>query len=171
MKTVYLSLGSNLGDRESYLRAALDQLSAAGLRLNRQSSIYETDPRDREDQPKFLNMVVEMETALFPMQLLSRLQKIERDLGRRRVIDKGPRTIDIDILFYGRSIVTTERLTIPHPRLEQRRFVLEPLAELAPDLRHPVSGRKVRELLRVVGEQGVRTWGAKKEPDAGQAPG
>jgi 2-amino-4-hydroxy-6-hydroxymethyldihydropteridine diphosphokinase len=171
LKTVYLSLGSNLGDREAYLRQALQRLSGQGMLLAGKSSIYETDPQDLEDQPQFLNMVVEIETALFPMQLLSRTQRIERELGRERRTDKGPRTIDIDILFYGRFVIATDRLQIPHPRIEQRRFVLEPLAELAPNLRHPVSGKSVKELLRGVGAQGVRQWITKKEPGTGQAPG
>lgn len=171
MKTVYLSLGSNLGDREGYLRQALELLPGPGMLLTRRSSIYETDPRDREDQPQFLNMAVEIETALFPMQVLSRTQKIERELGRERLRDKGPRTIDIDILFYGRFVITTDRLQIPHPRIERRRFVLEPLAELAPHLRHPVSGKSVKELLRGVAAQGVRQWISKKEPGTGQVPG
>jgi 7,8-dihydro-6-hydroxymethylpterin-pyrophosphokinase len=116
-------------------------------------------------------MAVEIETVLFPMQLLSRTQKIERELGRERLTDKGPRTIDIDILFYGRFVIHTDRLQIPHPRIEQRRFVLEPLVELAPHLRHPVSGKSINELLRGVGAQGVRQWISKKEPGTGQAPG
>lgn len=159
MKTVYLSLGSNLGDREATLRRALDALAAAGVALRHVSSIYETEPRDLLDQPWFLNLVAECETDLFPRQLLTRTQRVEQDLGRQRVIAKGPRTIDIDILLFGNSVVRTEGLTIPHPRLDERRFVLEPLAELAPDLRHPVSRRTVRELLGGVMDQRIRKLG------------
>lgn len=171
MKTVYLSLGSNLGDREAHLREALSRLTEAGMQVVRQSSIYETDPQDRTDQPLFLNMVVEVETRLFPIQLLSRTQKIERDLGRKSKNDKGPRTIDIDILFYGKFEIHTDQIQVPHPRIAQRRFVLEPLAELVPELRHPTLGSRVGELLHRVGDQGVRKWYSKKEPGAGQAPG
>jgi 2-amino-4-hydroxy-6-hydroxymethyldihydropteridine diphosphokinase len=100
--------------------------------------------------------VVEAETDLFPKQLLARLQKIERQLGRKRIRPKGPRTIDIDILLYGEAVIATDELTVPHPRMEERRFVLEPLAELGPDLRHPVTRRTVREMLRAVAGQQVR---------------
>jgi 2-amino-4-hydroxy-6-hydroxymethyldihydropteridine diphosphokinase len=158
LKTAYLSLGSNVGDREAHLHAALDRLAAEGVRVTGLSSIYETDPQDRLDQPRFLNMVVAIETALFPLQLLSRIQKIERALGRQRLVDKGPRTIDIDILLYGRFEIRTDQLQIPHPRMAQRRFVLEPLAELAPGLRHPSLGATVTDLLNGVGDQGVQKW-------------
>ncbi len=155
-KTVYLSLGSNLGDREASLRRALERLEAPDLRIRRVSAIYETEPQDVRDQPWFLNLVAEADTDLFPKQLLARVQKIELELGRKRGRPKGPRTIDIDILFYGESTVATGELTIPHPRLTQRRFVLEPLAELAPELRHPVGRRTVRELLAAAPAQAVR---------------
>jgi 2-amino-4-hydroxy-6-hydroxymethyldihydropteridine diphosphokinase len=171
LKTVYLSLGSNLGDRAAHLRTAVERLATEGMRIVSLSSIYETDPRDRVDQPRFLNMVVAFETKLFPLQLLSCTQKIERELGRRKSVDKGPRVIDIDILLYGHSIIRTDRLQIPHLRMAERRFVLEPLVELAPDLRHPALGGRVKDLLRFVADQGVEKWDAKKEPDAGQAPG
>lgn len=115
--------------------------------MKRVSSLYETEPVGLRGQPWFLNLVVEAETELFPVQLLDRLQQIEIRLGRRRTVPQGPRTIDIDILLYGSFRIQSERLTVPHPRLEQRRFVLEPLAELAPDLRHPVSHLTIRELL------------------------
>jgi len=155
-KTVYLSIGSNLGGRERNLRDALGLLAGPSLRILRVSSFYETEPRDVADQPWFLNAVVEAETDLFPKQLLARLQKIERQLGRKRIRPKGPRTIDIDILLYGEAVIATDDLTVPHPRMEERRFVLEPLAELGPDLRHPVTRRTVREMLRAVAAQQVR---------------
>jgi len=136
-RTVYLSLGSNLGDRERNLEQAIDLLAAAGLRITRRSHIYETEPQDVRDQPWFLNLVVEAETDLFPKQLLAKLQQIEHQLGRKRIKPKGPRTIDIDILLYGNAVIETDELVAPHPRLPERRFVLEPLAELAPDLRWP----------------------------------
>jgi 2-amino-4-hydroxy-6-hydroxymethyldihydropteridine diphosphokinase len=155
-KTVYLSLGSNLGDREKNLADAVDLLAGAGLTILRVSSIYETEPLEVRDQPYFLNMVVEAASDLFPKQLLARLQKIELRLGRRRLRPKGPRTIDIDILLFGDSVIATDELTVPHPGLAGRRFVLEPLAELAPDLRHPVTRRTVREMLAAVAGQKVR---------------
>lgn len=156
MKTVYLSIGSNLGDRAAHLAAAVEALNAPGLTVLRASPIYETEPRDLPNQPWFLNQVLEATTSLFPRQLLLRTQKIERDLGRKSGIPKGPRVIDIDILLYGNSIIHTDALEVPHPRMAERRFVLEPLAELAPDLRHPKTLRTIRELLSAVTTQKVR---------------
>jgi 2-amino-4-hydroxy-6-hydroxymethyldihydropteridine diphosphokinase len=163
-KTVYLGLGSNVGDREQNLRTALGLLEEAGVHVQRTSSLYETEPMYVRDQPWFLNMVAEVCTELMPVQLLGRLQEIERQLGRKRghrgaSASKGPRTLDLDILFYGRFIVTTSQLEVPHPRIEERRFVLEPLVELAPELRHPVSRRSMRELLAEVTGQQVRRVG------------
>jgi len=155
MKTVYLSLGSNSGDRDVLLARALERLGSEGMRVLRTSAVYETEPRDVPDQPWFLNQIVEIETSLFPRQLLSRLQKIELSLGRVRNQWKGPRTIDIDILFYGDAIVSIPELEIPHPRVTDRRFVLEPLAELAPELRHPRTRQSVREMLASVINQKV----------------
>jgi 2-amino-4-hydroxy-6-hydroxymethyldihydropteridine diphosphokinase len=147
MKTVYFGLGSNMGDREYNLRTAIEQLAAPDLRVLRTSPIYETEPIDYTAQRWFLNLVVEAETGLFPKQLLSRTAKIERELGRIRTVAKGPRTIDIDILLYGKAVVHDRTLEIPHPRMADRRFVLAPLADLVPGLRHPVTHKTVREML------------------------
>jgi 2-amino-4-hydroxy-6-hydroxymethyldihydropteridine diphosphokinase len=161
MKTVYLSLGSNVGDREEMLRAALRLLESPGLHVVRVSPVYETEPQDFKKQPWFLNLVAEIQTGLFPMQLLTRVRRIERELGRKRTVDKGPRSIDIDILLYGESVIDSEDLVVPHPRMTERRFVLQPLADLAPDLRHPVLRRSVKELLAAVSGQAVRQHAAK----------
>lgn len=146
-KTVYLGLGSNIGDREQHLSRAVEQLQGPDLRILRLSPLYETEPVDYTRQPWFVNRVAEAETELFPMQLLARLGRVERALGRVRGIPKGPRVIDIDILFFGRAVVRTAKLEVPHPRIAERRFVLEPLADLAPDLRHPVTRKTIREML------------------------
>ena len=158
-KTVYLSLGSNLGDRERNLRDAVGLLAEPSLRVLRVSSFYETEPLEVRDQPWFLNAVAEAETDFFPKQLLARLLRIEQQLGRRRLKPKGPRMIDIDILLYGGSVIDADELQVPHPRLTERRFVLEPLAELAPELRHPVTRVTVREMLQAVAGQQVRRVG------------
>jgi 2-amino-4-hydroxy-6-hydroxymethyldihydropteridine diphosphokinase len=155
MKLVYLSLGSNVGDRETHLARARERLNADGLRVLRASGIYETEPRDFPDQPWFLNQVLELESSLYPIQLLERTQKIERALGRVPTHPKGPRTIDIDILFYGDTILSVPGLEIPHERVADRRFVLEPLAELVPDLRHPRTGSTVSEMLAQVRNQKI----------------
>jgi 2-amino-4-hydroxy-6-hydroxymethyldihydropteridine diphosphokinase len=156
LKLVYIALGSNLGDRAEHLRQAREQIDAPDLRLLRASSIYETAPRDVEDQPWFLNQVIECETDLFPRQLLARLQKIERGMGRKRRVAKGPREIDLDILLFGDAVVKAPELEVPHPRLTERRFVLEPLAELVPEKRHPGTRRTMREMLAGVANQVVR---------------
>lgn len=146
-KLVYLGLGANLGDRRANLESAIAQLAALGT-VTARSSCYETEPMEVPGQPWFLNCAVALETELMPKQLLARLLEIERSLGRKRKVGqpKGPRTIDLDILLFGSSVIETAGLTIPHPALDERRFVLEPLAEIAPEARHPVFKRTVREL-------------------------
>ena len=146
-KLVYLSLGSNLGDREANLKDAVVRLGALG-KVVAVSSFYETEPVEYAQQPWFLNCAVALETEKMPKQFLSAVLNIEQEMGRKRQTGrlKGPRTIDIDILLFGSSIVDTQTLTVPHPAMHQRRFVLEPLAEIAPEQRHPVFKRTVREL-------------------------
>ena len=152
-KRVYLCLGSNLGDRRAYLARALEKMQAAGIRVHRISPLYHTQPVDYAAQPWFLNCVAEVETESMPRQLLHQLHRIERQLGRRRSVPRGPRTIDIDILLYRNHVMRTSELTIPHPRLAERRFVLEPLRDLAAGLRHPVSHSTVAELLAAVADR------------------
>jgi 2-amino-4-hydroxy-6-hydroxymethyldihydropteridine diphosphokinase len=146
-KLVYLSLGSNLGDREEYLREAISRLRDLGV-IKQVSAFYETQPVEVErEQPWFLNCVLAIETELMPLAFLDRMLAVEQSMGRIRTEPKGPRTIDLDIIFFGNDILDTPELTVPHPAMQQRRFVLEPLAEIAPMIVHPVFKRTVRELL------------------------
>jgi len=156
MTTAYLGLGANLGDRAANLAEAARRIASADVRVLRVSSSWETAPRGILDQPWFLNQVMEVETDLSAMQLFHQIQEIEREMGRVRAARDGPRLIDIDILLYGDQQVSEPDLEIPHPRMAERRFVLEPLAELAPALRHPVSGKTVQEMLAKVKDQVAR---------------
>lgn len=147
MSLVYLALGSNLGEREANLRAARERL-ATQVRILKTSAVYETEPWGFREQPAFLNQVLKGRTALAPLELLDFLKSIEAALGREANFRYGPRVIDLDILFYGRQVLDTQRLQIPHPRLHERAFVLVPLAEIAPGLIHPVLRKRVSTLLR-----------------------
>lgn len=159
---VYLGLGSNLGERQDNLHRALDLLSER-LRKGKVSSVYDTEPLGDVNQPRFLNQVCEVYTMLAPMDLLSLAKGIELKVGRVPGKTNAPRTIDIDILFYGDQVVDTPDLIIPHLRLTERAFVLVPLAEIAPELVHPIKRKTVKQLLASVGGvQGVRKWDSNK---------
>ena len=147
MKRVFLSLGSNLGNRSGNITKALDALASEGIEVRRVSSFYRTEPVEYTQQPWFVNCVAEVSTGLLPMQLLSAVQQVERSLGRLRTIAKGPRTIDIDILLYENVVVRSAALNIPHVSMAERKFVLVPLRELEAGLRHPVTDRTVLEML------------------------
>ena len=152
MKPVYLGLGSNVGDPVAQIRKALERIRGTkGIRLLRVSSLYRTEPLGETDQDWFVNAVAEVETSLLPLQLLDRLQEIEERMERNTPYRWGPRSIDLDILFFGNRVVEEPELTIPHPLVEQRRFVLEPLVELAPDGVHPLHGKTFLELLEDLG--------------------
>jgi 2-amino-4-hydroxy-6-hydroxymethyldihydropteridine diphosphokinase len=151
---IYLGLGSNIGDREAQLRSAVQALEGRDVTVRRSASLYATEPRDFEDQPWFLNTVFEVRTLLEPTLLLQRCLEIEREAGRVRDQSKGPRPIDIDILLYKDRLIDEPNLVVPHPRYRDRRFVLIPLVELAPDLADPASGLTMKQLLDLCPDDG-----------------
>jgi 2-amino-4-hydroxy-6-hydroxymethyldihydropteridine diphosphokinase len=143
----YVGLGSNIEPRRSYLALALKRLAAAPLGMRAQSSLYESEPVDVTDQAWFLNMVVELETDLEPLALLRALQAIEQEAGKKVLVRRGPRTLDLDLLLWGQALLETPELTLPHERLARREFALRPLAEIAPQARHPLYERSAAEML------------------------
>ena len=153
--TVYLSFGSNLRDREKNLRTAIAALAAAKVRVIRVSSFYETEPVDLRDQPWFLNCAAQATTQVLPLDLLSALRRIESDMGSKKLVPKGPRLIDLDVLLYGDETIETPELQVPHPRMLSRRFVLAPLAEIAPSLKHPSWNGTVSQLFADLSDPSV----------------
>jgi 2-amino-4-hydroxy-6-hydroxymethyldihydropteridine diphosphokinase len=149
MQETYLSLGSNLGDRVTHLRDAISRLRSEG-RVAAVSSFYETEPVEVTTQPWFLNCAIALETPKTPEVLMASILRIEQGMGRKREQKKGPRTIDIDILLFGNAVIATPKLTVPHPAMQERRFVLEPLAEIRPEALHPRFHKTVLALLEAL---------------------
>lgn len=148
MSTAYISIGSNLGDRLGYIREAIAKMEQSQkIEIRRASSVYETEPVGHKEQPCFLNAVLELKTTLEPLNLLEHLSGVENQMGRERDQAWGPRNIDLDLLLYDDVVINSDRLTLPHPRVHQRRFVLVPLAEIAPKVVHPSLKKTVEKLL------------------------
>ncbi|ABS20444.1 2-amino-4-hydroxy-6-hydroxymethyldihydropteridine diphosphokinase [Bacillus cytotoxicus] len=162
--TVYIALGSNIGDRYTYLTQAVDLLDKnSNVQVEDVSSVYETDPVGYTDQNRFLNIVIKISTNLLPQELLTVTQKIENELGRKREIRWGPRTIDLDILLYNQDNIETENLIVPHPRMFERAFVIVPLLEINQDIEQNISRSQVEEMKR---REGVTVWKQKNGEDA-----
>jgi 2-amino-4-hydroxy-6-hydroxymethyldihydropteridine diphosphokinase len=147
MTTAYLSLGSNIGDRSANIARAVALLRERGIKVTKESALYDTEPVEMRTQDWFVNSVIEIETDDTPRALMAKLLVIERSMGRERLVPKGPRVIDIDILLFGDRVIREEGLEIPHPRMTDRRFVLVPLAEITPNAEHPTLHKTARELL------------------------
>lgn len=154
MATVYIGIGSNLGDREGNCLGAIELMEERGLMVRERSRMYETEPWGVKDQPRFINMAISAETALDPVRLLELLKDVEKLMGREKTVRYGSRTIDLDILLYNSLIVKEPGLEIPHPLMHERDFVLDPLAEIAPDALHPVMGKTIRELRDALKHEG-----------------
>jgi 2-amino-4-hydroxy-6-hydroxymethyldihydropteridine diphosphokinase len=174
MTTVYLSLGSNMGDRAGNIARAIAALGQRGVRVTQESSLYETEPLEIREQPWFLNCAIAAETELLPERLMEVLLEIEREMGREmgreRLVPKGPRLIDMDILLYGSDIVRGPGLEIPHPRMAERKFVLVPLAEITGEANHPVAMMTIAEMLDATADRSeVRKWPGGNTTNARQA--
>lgn len=162
----YIGIGSNMGNRMEYCREAVKRIgNLPGSEIKAVSPVFETEPMERTGQDWFFNCVLEILTTLPPDELLKGCQEVEQFLGRKRVVRFGPRTIDIDLLLYGDQIINEPFLTVPHPRLHQRRFVLEPLAEIAPQLKHPLLNKTPGELLSGLGDQKINRVGPLREAE------
>lgn len=150
MSTAYISIGSNLGEREENCKKATNLIRKNGIAVTKQSKMYETEPWGVKNQPKFINMAIEVETDKRPDELLMLLKQIEKDLGRTETVKWGPRVIDLDILLYNDLVLDTPDLKIPHPHLHEREFVLRPLNEIAFDKKHPETGQTIKEMLKLI---------------------